>query len=112
MGRFRKARRSVVAFCRAEGVSEASFYQWRRRLAGPSAVARGEAARTHRDFTPVPAKEMAGFTPVQLVAAAGVAVHLPGGTQLQVPISDRQALRLVIDRLARADARRAGGGAC
>jgi len=39
-------------------------------------------------------------------------VQLPGGTQLQVPTSDRRALRLVIDTLARADAQCAGGGPC
>ena len=59
-----------------------------------------------------PAEEAAGFRPVRLVGSAGVAVQLPGGTQLHVPTSDRQALRLVIDTLARADAQRAGGGPC
>jgi hypothetical protein len=47
-----------------------------------------------------------------LVSSAGVVVQLPGGTRLEVPISDPQALRLVIDALARADAERAGGGPC
>ncbi len=50
--------------------------------------------------------------PVRLVGSAGVVVQLPGGTQLHVPTSDPQALRLVIDTLARADAERAGGGPC
>ena len=65
-----------------------------------------------------PTEEGAGFRPVRLagtngtLVAAGVAVQLPGGTQLHVPISDRRALRLVIDTVARADARRAGGNPC
>jgi hypothetical protein len=96
MLRFRKARESVAEFCRKEGVSAPSFYQWRKRLARQ----------------PRPAKEGAGFTPVRLVAASSVAVRLPGGTQLHVPTSDSHALQLVIDTLARADAKRAGGGPC
>jgi hypothetical protein len=35
-------------------------------------------------------------------------VQLPGGTQLVVPTSDAESLRLVIGLLARADAERLG----
>jgi transposase-like protein len=96
MERFEEGRQSVAEFCRREGVSAPSFYQWRKRLAQ----------------RPAAAEEAAGFRPVRLVGSAGVAVQLPGGTQLQVPTSDRRALRLVIDTLARVDAQRAGGGPC
>lgn len=96
MERFEAAQQSVAEFCRKEGVSAPSFYQWRKRLAGRSRLAEGAA----------------GFRPVRLVGSAGVAVQLPGGTQLCVPTSDRRALRVVIDTLARADAERAGGSPC
>ena len=96
MARFREGRQSVAEFCREEGVSAPSFYQWRKRL-----------AQRRR-----PAEAGAGFRPVRLVGSAGVGVQLPGGTQLHVPTSDRRALRLVIDTLARADAQQAGGGSC
>ena len=96
MQRFRKAGESVAEFCRKEGVSAPSFYQWRKRLARQ----------------PGPREEASGFKPVRLVAAASVAVRLPGGTQLRVPTSDPEALRLVIDTVARADVQRAGGGPC
>lgn len=99
--RFEKRRQSVAEFCRGEGVSEAALYQWRKRLAGTS---------TSENDTTVATPD--GFTTVRLTAATSVAVQLPGGTQVQVPASDRQALRLVIDRLARADARRAGVAPC
>jgi transposase-like protein len=96
MARFEGTQQSVAEFCRQEGVSAPSFYQWRKRLAQ----------------RPAGAEEAAGFRPVRLVGSADVAVQLPGGTQLQVPTSDRRALRLVIDTLARADAERVGGGPC
>jgi len=96
MARFQEAQQSVAEFCRKEGISAPSFYQWRKRLA------------QRRQ----PAEEAAGFRPVRLVSPAGVAVQLPGGTQLHVPPSDRRVLRLVIDTLARADAQRVGGAPC
>jgi hypothetical protein len=96
MARFEEAQESVAEFCRKESVSAPSFYQWRKRLA--------QRCR--------PAEEAAGFRPVRLVSSAGVAVQLPGGTRLHVPISDLRVLRLVINTLTRIDARRAGGGTC
>ena len=98
---FEKGQQTVAAFCREEGVSEASFYHWRRRLADPSAQERGGEA----DST-------AGFRPVRVLRAAQISVRLPGGTRLQVPSSDPEAVRLVIETLARLDAQRAGDGPC
>ena len=51
MTRFEEAQQSVAEFCRREGVSAPSFYQWRKRLA--------QRARL--------AEEAAGFRPVRLV---------------------------------------------
>ena len=96
MARFQEAQESVAEFCRKEGVSAPSFYHWRKRLAQRAG----------------PAEPAAGFRPVRLVPSSVVVVQLPGGTQLHVPTSDPQALRLVINTLARADAQRAGGGSC
>lgn len=101
MQRFEERRGSVAAFCRGEGVSEASFYQWRRRLAEASVQERGGGA----DAT-------AGFRPVHVLRATSIAARLPGGTRLRVPCTDPQAVRLVIETLARLDAQRAGGGPC
>jgi len=94
--RFHKSRQSIAAFCRQEGVSPPLFYLWRKRLA-PAARAEGLG-----DGSP------AGFRPVRIVAAAGVCVQLPGGTQVLVPGGDAESLRLVIETLARADAQRGG----
>jgi hypothetical protein len=95
--RFSKAGKSVTQFCRFEGVSVPSFYQWRKKLAGPPAASgAGRAA----------------FAAVRLVGAASVAVSLPGGTRLEIPLGDPRTLTLVIETLVRADAQRMGGATC
>lgn len=44
MERFEQTGQSVAEFCRGEGVSQASFYQWRRRLSETSGPSVGEAS--------------------------------------------------------------------
>ena len=100
LARFGRTRVSVVEFCRDEGVSPASFYQWRRKLS------RLQPEHEQADGGP------AGFTPVRVVGSAGLVVQLPGGTRLQVPTADPHALELVLQTLARLDAERAGGESC
>lgn len=100
LARFGRTRLSVVEFCRDEGVSPASFYQWRRKLS--------ERPPGHEQADEGPR----GFTPVRVVGPAGLVVQLPGGTRLQVPTADPHALELVLKTLARMDAERAGGGSC
>lgn len=56
------------AFCEAEGVSTASFYQSRDRPVGEAFAAS--------------AQDPAAFVPVHLAAASEVAIHLPGGVSL------------------------------
>ncbi len=94
LARFQASRQSVAEFCRQEGISPPSFYLWRKRLS-PRTVERTEPP--------------AGFRPVRVVAAAEVAVHLPGGTRFSVPTGDAQSLRLVIETVACVDAAIAGG---
>jgi hypothetical protein len=90
--RFRQAEISVTRFCRGEQVSVPSFYQWRKKLADDSA--------RHNDWP----RAMEAFAPVRLVETASVAAWLPGGTRIEIPIGDSQALQLALQTLARADA--------
>jgi hypothetical protein len=96
LARFQASRQTVVEFCRKEGVSQPSFYLWRKRLSPPS---------VGRPGTKLPA----GFRAVHLLPSANVSVQLPGGTQLVVPMADRESLRLVIETVTRIDAAVAGG---
>jgi hypothetical protein len=96
--RFQKSRQTVATFCHQEGVSVPSFYLWRKRLA------------VSRPTKHVCSKPSAGFRPVRLLPSVGVSVELPGGTQLVVPTTDRESLRLVIEILARVDGDRMSEG--
>jgi putative transposase len=94
--RFHASQASVAEFCRQEGVSQPSFYLWRKRLSS-------QGAARPRSSAP------AGFRAVQVVAATNVSVQLPGGTQLMVPTTDLDSLRAVIETVARVDAARVEG---
>ena len=75
--RFEQAGQTVAQFCAAEGVSPASFYQWRRKL---------------RSDDPVP-QPLAGFLPVKLQQspqaqpATVMSVELPGGVRVRFEVT-------------------------
>lgn len=92
--RFHASGLSVAGFCRQEQIAQASFYLWRKRLAQPAAAKEPVAS---------------AFRSVRVLPASGVTVQLRGGTQIMVPESNPQALRTVIDALARVDSEIAGG---
>lgn len=75
--RFEQAGQTVAQFCAAEGVSPASFYQWRRKL---------------RSVAPV-TQPLAAFLPVQLQnssqaqPATVMSVELPGGVRVRFEVT-------------------------
>jgi hypothetical protein len=90
--RFEKHPSTIKEFCRREGVSEPSFYLWRKRLGLKDAQ------------KPVPDEPPAGFRPVRLLTPESLVAHLPGGMRMVVPMSEPDGLRAVVDALARVDA--------
>ena len=84
--RFAAGRRTVVAFCAAEGVSESNFYLWRRRLAAPPAPPPNEPRVVPLRVAPPPAPA----TPIELA--------LPSGTVLRFPADARPELIVAILR--------------
>jgi hypothetical protein len=99
--RFAQSGLAVVRFCAREGVSTASFYHWRKRLA-PLGFRRRATGRPR------------SFQAVTVVPAVpGVSIHLPGGARIEVRTADLEAVRAVIAEVARADARlQTEGGSC
>jgi hypothetical protein len=103
--RFGSSNTSVARFCRREGVSIASFYHWRKKLAVPA------------DTPPSglrPSRPCA-FKPLSITAATSptIGVHLPGGARLEVPSGDYRTVRVVVRELIRSgQAFEEGGGSC
>jgi len=75
--RFEKTSQTVAQFCAAEGVSPASFYQWRRKLRADATVTPSLA-----EFVPV---ELA--TRSQAEAATVMSVVLPGGVRVRFEVT-------------------------
>jgi hypothetical protein len=95
MVRFQKGHQSIRQFCRTEGISEPSFYFWRKKL--------DQSPRPPSRFDSLAAR----FRPVRLLASPALSIRLPGGTQLDVSTSDPQLLQLTLQTLAQIDGQRA-----
>lgn len=123
-GRLRAWRRSGLdgrAFCRGEGLSEASFYAWRREIArrDHEATASARAAALPRTTSPPGTPR---FVPVAIVAdqggrreeVRGLELVWPDGLALRVgPGFDAATLTRLLTVLGRpAAASAAGGAAC
>ena len=80
---------SIRKFCAAKGVSENSFYLWRRKLRKELRQARREP--TQKVLAP-------SFVPVEVVAGNHVAVELPCGATAKVP-TDESSLKIVFQVL-------------
>lgn len=90
LARFQKSGLPVIRFCQQEGVSAATFYRWRKKL----------AQRRHAPAT----RDPSAFANVTLVATADVRVSLPGGTQMHIPTGDPRTLQAVLCTIAQHDA--------
>lgn len=115
--RFQSTQGSIAAFCHDEGVSTASFYLWRRKLAQEEQVQPRDGLRNSFE-APEP---RANFAPVRLVGAQTLAVWFPGGTRVEIPVADPRLVDVAIQALMRADTLRttdqqartqAGGATC
>lgn len=85
---------SVAAYCRRIGVSQPSFYQWRRKLESAAEVARAPGGDRV-----CPAPSEFSFLPVQVVGlgSAPLEIVLPNGVVVRVPPGcDRMLLRDVV----------------
>lgn len=95
LARFESGNLTVAEFCDREGVSNPSFYQWRKRLKDDDGQSR-QRGRTDRE------DESGGFVPVNVAALIEAEIELPNGIKVRVPATNVQVLRTVI--LAASDA--------
>ncbi len=91
---------TVAAFCRRTGVSAATFYLWRRRVAGLAAETSGPQSPGRG--TPTTGGSLVSplsFLPVQVTGQppSVIEVLLTDGTRVLVPRGDRQSLQWVLE---------------
>ena len=103
LARFCECSVTVKEFCRQEGVSNPSFYRWRKRLAQIQPGT--QQARRSGDG---PSKAVASrfFVPVKVassdsssglaVGSTLVEVELPNGVRIRIPATHVEALRVAI----------------
>lgn len=65
--RFQENPSSVAAFCRTEGVSSASFYLWKRRL----------AVEPTPTFVPITVADTPTAPPVEVAFPSGIVIRIP-----------------------------------
>jgi hypothetical protein len=96
--RWRRSGLGVRSFCAAEGLSEPSFYAWRRELARRDQEAASDVAafvpvRVRADVAPAPPDVESASTPtIDLVVANGRRLCVPAGFD---PAMLRQLLVIV-----------------
>ena len=92
----RRSGLSVRGFCRREGLSEASFYSWRRTLAE-----RASEAKEANEPSFVQVTSAASEPQSPAAAASSLEVVLPGGAVVRVPMGfDAALLRQVVEVLS------------
>lgn len=74
--RFAVAQLSVVAFCRAEGISAQAFYYWKSKLTPQAEQAAAERPRL------LPVRLLKEPTPVEVVLPNGTVLRLGSGCDL------------------------------
>ena len=90
---------TVAEFCRREGVTQPTFYQWRKRLRLAGAPATGGAAKGLPDARRVADEAQQGrapFVELSLAARAAVEIELPNGAVVRVPADREATLRVAI----------------
>jgi hypothetical protein len=123
LDRFEDSGQTVTQFCVTEGVSQPSYYQWRKKLGIVDRVRGGKAKRSgesnggekpHRQK-----KSTSVFKPVQLTPTPGLqqstmirladGVEIELGSNLQVV---EMVVRSIVDQVLSGAAARSGGPPC
>jgi hypothetical protein len=115
--RFENSAETVSQFCLAEGVSQPSFYQWKKKLGIGNRVHGGTPGRTEGPKRE--GKNEPSFRPVQLTptpgAQQGTTIRLANGVEIELgdnlQVVD-MVIRSVVNHVLPGEAARAGGTLC
>jgi len=121
--RFENSGRSVTQFCIAEGVSQPSFYQWKKRLGVVNRVRGGQPKlrrRSSRAESPARGdRSKSAFTPVQLTPTPGLQqstmIRLANGVEIELGNNLRVVelvIRSVVEQVLPGTASCTGGASC
>jgi hypothetical protein len=89
--RFDQADMAVAMFCASEGVSQPSFYNWKRKLRGPATTAKRKPPARVTPFLPVTLPPPAGSSWPAHSTRTVTTVELPGGIRIRVETPINQA---------------------
>jgi hypothetical protein len=95
--RFEEADQSVTAFCKAESVSQPTFYHWRRRLAAAGRHKANEVARP-RDRPAAASSRFQSLLVTPQKEVVGVKIRLPGGAEIELG-NDASLIEKIIAQL-------------
>ena len=94
--RFDRSQMTVAQFCRSEGVSQPSFYQWKKKLGQLPNDAPPKANGSTAQFMPLRLPALSDNQPNERgeharPAVASTTIELPGGVRIRVEVpTDRQ----------------------
>lgn len=103
LARFGESKLTVKEFCRQEGVSDPSLYQWRKRLEKdpPGSKHRrrigGRSAKAEKSQSFVPVRvSSVGDLSNSVFGSIVAEVEFPNGVRIRVPATHAEALRVAL----------------
>lgn len=111
--RYERTELTVAEFCRREGISVSSLYQWMRTLAG---MPQGKASewKANRLAKRLPCEASASFRAIELSPTQNsrlATIRLPGGVVIELH-DDSVALKWMLGRVCRTTPPGKGDSAC
>ena len=92
LARFRQSNQSVAAFCRSEGFSQPSFYQWKKKLASTD-----DSAPSHGTLV-----STSSFKAVDLRSVTQTATTIRLGGEIEIQLgNDLPTVATVVAQLAK-----------
>ena len=106
--RFKDSGQTVVEFCQTEQVSTPAFYQWKKKLAGPSP---GRSPKAPRATDRKSARSATGFQELRLSSpldGSPVTIRLPSGITIELG-RDLPVIENIMAQLLAGDRRATNG---
>ncbi len=98
MGRYRRTGDTIRVFCEREGISQCSFYRWRKRLKENESAGKTEEGDRRKTFVPVKVVDRRNRKDESNGRGSGVELVLAGGRSIRVMRDfDEETFRRVLE---------------